>query len=103
MILILALWLVQFIPWGSHTLIKLLFSIFLLLPPALFLGMFFPLALSKIKAKEVPFVYMIDSLGVALGFFLFYLTSILFGFIFSFILVILLYVILLILLRKFKY
>ena len=92
---------VQFIPWGASLFIKSLFTIILLVPSALCLGIFFPLALSKIKAEELPFAYMIDSLGVALGFFLFYLASIFYGFVFSFSLVIGLYIILLILLKKF--
>jgi hypothetical protein len=100
-VLLLALIMVQFIPWGASLFIKSLFTIILLVPSALCLGIFFPLALSKIKAEELPFAYMIDSLGVALGFFLFYLASIFYGFVFSFSLVIGLYIILLILLKKF--
>lgn len=101
-ILLIALFLSEFIPWGANIVIKLLFVIVWLVPPALMLGIFFPLALAKIKEKDLPFAYMIDSLGVALGFFLFYLVSILFGFISSYLLAIIFYVCLLILLRKIR-
>lgn len=101
-VLVWSLILSQFIPWGSGLLVKYLFTFILVAPTAFILGIFFPLALSKIKEEELPFAYMIDSLGVALGFFLFYLISIFFGFINAFVLVLVIYSILIFLIKKIK-
>lgn len=102
LVLVLSLILSQYIPWGSGLLVKYLFTLVLVAPSAFVLGIFFPLALSKIKKEELPFAYMIDSLGVALGFFLFYLISIFFGFISTFVLAVVIYSLLMFLIKRFK-
>ena len=89
----------NFIPWSSGLGFKFLFSILVLFPPALFMGVFFPLALVNIKKEKFPLAYLLDSIGGAIGFFMFYISSILFGFTFSFFLVCLMYFILLILVK----
>lgn len=89
-----------FIPWSSNLILKFLFSTIVIFPTAFFMGTFFPLGLSKIGNKEFPSAYLLDSLGVAVGFVLFYILSMLFGFIFSFYFVIVVYIILLVLLSK---
>lgn len=90
----------SFIPWSSGLIIKLLFSIVSIFPSALFMGVFFPLALFNVKEEKFPLAYLLDSIGGALGFFIFYISSILFGFSFSFFLVCIMYVVLLILARR---
>ena len=102
LIFIVSLILTQFIPWGASLVIKFLFTFVLLAPLSFCLGIFFPLALSKITEEELPFVYMIDSLGVALGFFLFYLLSIFYGFVVSYLVAIIFYVGLIFLTYRFK-
>lgn len=101
-IFVISLVLAQFIPWGTDFIVKFLFTLLLLAPLAFALGIFFPLALSKIKDEELPFAYMIDSIGVALGFFLFYLVSILAGFTVAYLIALVLYIILVFLLMRLK-
>lgn len=90
----------NFIPWGANVFVKFIFTALILVPSGIFMGVFFPLALKNVSAKDLPFVYMINSLGVALGFFLFYLISIFFGFSISFVFSFILYILVLWLVKK---
>jgi len=89
----------NFIPWSSGLGTKLLFSIVALLPPALFMGVFFPLALVNIKKEKFPLAYLLDSIGGAIGFFLFYTCAVVFGFRSSFFITAVIYSILFLILR----
>jgi len=91
--LLLSMFLILFIPWTANYLVKFLFTLLVLSPTGLFLGVFFPLALTKITSKQIYSVYMINSLGVAAGFFLFYLLSSIFGFTYAFLIPVIFYTI----------
>jgi predicted membrane-bound spermidine synthase len=97
-----SLFVLGFIPWSSNIFIKLLFSIFCTFPASLLMGVFFPFALSLIKEKKFPLAYLLDSLGSFFGFFIFYVSSILFGFNFSFYLVLIIYALLVVLISLFR-
>ena len=60
-ILLIALFLSEFIPWGANMVIKLLFAIVWLVPPAIVLGIFFPLAMQLLINPAV--VAMANGIG----------------------------------------
>lgn len=97
-LMIFSLVLSGFLPWSSNLFWKLVYSVIMIFPVALLLGVFFPLGLLKIKKEQFPVSYLLDSIGAALGFFLIYVLAMLFGFVFSFGVAIALYVLLLLML-----
>jgi len=78
-----------------HISIKILFSIITIGSLFFFLGSYFPKGLTKIKKEEFPKMYLLDSLGTVIGFFIFYIISMSIGISNTFIIAAILYIFLL--------